>query len=698
MGDGIVTVCGGCGSECAFEAYVDSEGFVRAHMPVEGHPCRAERLCGRGKRRLSLSRVQRDRVEHPLRRCEDGTFEAISWEQAYAEIAERLQTVIEQHGPSSLACTMGITQHAGFYVRRLMAALGSPNIYGAAGACEVSRVTGWEHTLGYSPASDVEHTNYIVYLGRSPLDSASVDESAQVEKALRRGASVVCVDPRRNSTVDYATKWLKIRPGRDLALLLGIAHVLIEEGLYDAAFVERYTTGFEEFARAMEPYTAAWAASECDVPEEDILAVARGLGEARPRAVVDCGFHGGIGVAYVNCTQNARMIALVNALLGNYGQEGGNLNPAQSIPLGELDPLRFPTPAQPSRPKVGADRYPLVDPEEGLCTTIGESIELGEIHALFAYASNPAMGYGNARDWGRLLGELDLLVAIDIRMSETALLADYVLPDVTFLESDRGVGSRGSLLYYRNQVLPPKYPDARPTSRIVRGLADRLGLGRYFAFSDEELAQARVAPYGVDLEELRRVGYADTGIDISRRVGEPVISTPSGTIDFASDVWEAAGLGRTPFWQPPLVDPDAEGFRLINGNSPFESHTSTCMLTPRPGDPAHESMASVWLHADRARRLGIADGDVIEVYSELGCDRAVAHVTRDLHPDALYTSASPGGRSGRNAYHSQAPLGALGVGPLDHTPLRYDALTGSALTQENVVHIRKTKGLEPGGE
>lgn len=689
MGDGVVTVCGGCDSECAFRAYVDSEGFVRASTPVEGHPCRAERLCGRGKRRLALPHLQRDRIEHPLRRRPDGSFEPISWGEALAEIAERMGSLVADRGPSALACTLGITSHASFYVERLMAALGSPNVYGANGACEVSRCTGWNHTLGYSPKSDVEHTDYIVYLGRSPLDSASVGEGDLVEKALARGASVVCVDPRRNSTVDVATRWLKIRPGRDLAFLLGVAHVLIEEGLYDRDFVARHTTGFDEFARAVEPYTAVWAAQECDIAVQDVLEVARGLGAARPRAVVDAGFHGGLGVAYVNGAQTSRVLALVNALLGNYGQEGGNLNPEVPPALGVLDPARFPAPDPVLLPKTGAERYPLVDAEQGLCTTIGESIERGQIHGLLAYASNPAMGYGNGNDWARLLGGLDLLVAIDIRMSETARLAHYVLPDVTFLESDRGVGMRNGVLYYRNQVLRPLCPDARPAEQIVRGLAEELGLGRYFSFTHDDLAEAQVAPFGVDVEELRCRGFADAGVAVPPRTGEPAILTPSGTIDFANDLWEGAGLGRVPFWQPPLVDPAPGEFRLINGNSPFESHTSTAMLAPRSGDPAHESMASVWLHVDRAAELGVVDGDVVEVYSDLGCDRAVARVTHDLHPDALYTSASPGGRSGANAGSRTAPEGALGVGPLDHTPLRFDPLTGSALTQENAVRVRR---------
>lgn len=694
-GAGVVTVCGGCPAECAFAAQVLPDGSVEARVPVEGHPCCTSRLCDRGLRRLRMPTVTRGRIEHPLRRLPDATFEAISWDEAYAQIAERLLRVRREAGPRSLALTTGLASSAKFHARRLMAALGSPNVYGAAGACDVSRLTGWRHTLGYSPESDVAHTDYIVYLGRSPLESASATEGDLVRAALDRGAQVVAVDPRRNPTVEQATDWLRIRPGRDLALLLGIAHVLVEEGLYDADFVGRHTTGFDEFAQAMRRYTAEWAACECGVQPAAVRRVARGLGSARPRAVVDCGFHGGLGVAYVNSAQTARMIALVNALLGNYGKPGGCLGPAHDVELGRLDPVHFHTPPEPSCAQVGCERYPLVHPDDGLCTTLGESIELGLVRSLVAYASNPVMGYGNARDWKRILGKLDLLVTIDIRMSETARLSDYVLPDVAFLECDRGVGAHGSGLFYRGKVLEPRYADARPGSRIFRELAEALGVGESFAFTDDELARAQIAPYGVDLDELRRRGFVETGVDVGERLGEPVILTPTGTIDFASEVWERAGLGRVPFWQPPLVDPDpadATAFRLINGNSVAESHTSSALLFSGADDPARLNMASVWLNADRAQRLGIAEGDLVEVYSDLGCDRAIARVTRSVHPEALFTSASPGGRCGTRAGAHTAQDGALGVGPLDHTPLRSDPLTGAALTQENVVHVRRVQG------
>lgn len=757
-GRDVITTCGGCSAECGFRAHVNEDGSIEAIMPVEGHPSGAKRLCGRGRRRLALPTLKKDRVTHPLRRRPDGTFEEVSWDEAYAGIAERLLAIIDEHGPLSLALTTGVPSYHWRYAQRLLWALGSPNLYTVDAACQASRVTAWLHTLGYSPETDLANTDYVVYFGRSPMDAASVSMADEIRALKSRGARVVVVDPRRNSTVDYADRWLKVRPGHDLAVLLGIAHVLIEEGLYDREFVERYTTGFDEFARAMTPYDAAWAAQEADVSEEDILAVARGLGHARPRAVVDCGFHGGLGVAYVNSTQTTRMIALVDALLDAYGKVGGALNPPGILPLGTLSQWartpqangrEFPEPERPTMPKVGEDRYPLADPVDGLCTTIGESIEMGKLHALIAYASNPATGYGNARDWMRMLGDLDLLVAIDIRMSETASIADFVLPEVSYLEADRGVGAMGSVLYYRNQALDLIHPDTRPANRIFCELAHALGVGKYFDFTPDDLARAQVAPFGVDLDELREKGFADTGVDLGSRTGDPVITTPDGKIAFVSDLWGATGLGRTPCWQPPLVEPGPGEFRLIGGNNPFVSHTSSQVLVDNakqagaqkegstargkasqgereqrayarerqesarqdeqvhgPRGMAHprtsglhaspDYMASVWMHSSRAAELGISDGDVVEVASPEGTDRAIAHITDDLHPSALFTTASPGARSGAHAKERTAVKGQLGVGPLDHTPLRVDSLSGAALTQENVVTVRKVNEKEPG--
>lgn len=470
-GRAVVTTCGGCYADCAFAARVE-DGRVVAELPVPGHPCAARALCARGRHRLAMPFDERDRILHPMRRRQDGSgFDAVSWDEAFSDIAERLAEIIDEHSARALGMTLGVPSFDRYWAYRFMHALGSPNVYGADGACEVSRLTGWEHSLGYSPASDLAHTDCIMYLGRSIVDSSTMGAVDALNDARRRGAKIIVVDPRRSGSAALADRWLRVRPGCDLALLLGIAHVLIAENLYDHDFVARYTTGFDELAQAAGAWTPEWAESMCDVPADDIRATARDLAAAAPAAVVDAGFHGGIGIAYANSTQTARAICLVDVLLGCIGHAGGALNPPTPLVLGDLDPARFATPPVPRVPKLGSERYPLVDPVRGLCTTIGQSILAGDLRGLIVYASNPGAGYGNADAWLGILQQLDLLVTIDIRWSETARASDYVLPDVTYLEADRGVGTvvgrNDARVFYRNAVLPVLHDDTRPGRRSL---------------------------------------------------------------------------------------------------------------------------------------------------------------------------------------------------------------------------------------
>lgn len=186
---------------------------------------------------------------------------------------------------------------------------------------------------------------------------------------------------------------------------------------------------------------------------------------------------------------------MVDVLLGCIGHAGGALNPPTPLALGDLDPVRFATLPVPHEPKLGSERYPLVDPVRGLCTTIGQSILAGDLRGLIVYASNPGAGYGNAQAWLGILQQLDLLVTIDIRWSETARASDFVLPDVTYLEADRGVGivvgANDSRVFYRNAVLPVLHNDTRPGREIFAGLAQACGAGEYFRFTSDDLAAAR---------------------------------------------------------------------------------------------------------------------------------------------------------------------------------------------------------------
>ena len=283
-GRAVVTTCGGCYADCAFAARVE-DGRVVAELPVPGHPCAARALCARGRHRLAMPFDERDRIVHPMRRRRDGSgFDAITWDEAFAQIAERLLGIVDERGPRALGMTLGVPSFDRYWAYRFMHALGSPNVYGADGACEVSRLTGWEHSLGYSPASDLAHTDCIMYLGRSIVDSSTMGAVDALNDARRRGAKIIVVDPRRSGSAALADRWLRVRPGCDLALLLGIAHVLIAEDLYDHEFVTRYTTGFDELAQAASAWTPEWAESMCDVPAAEIVATARDLAAAAPAA------------------------------------------------------------------------------------------------------------------------------------------------------------------------------------------------------------------------------------------------------------------------------------------------------------------------------------------------------------------------------------------------------------------------------
>ena len=220
-GRAVVTTCGGCYADCAFAAHVE-DGRVVAELPVAGHPCAARALCARGRHRLAMPFDERDRIVHPMRRRRDGSgFDAITWDEAFAQIAERLLGIVDGHGPRALGMTLGVPSFDRYWAYRFMHALGSPNVYGADGACEVSRLTGWEHSLGYSPASDLAHTDCIMYLGRSIVDSSTMGAVDALNDARRRGAKIIVVDPRRSGSAALADRWLRVRPGCDLGTAAG---------------------------------------------------------------------------------------------------------------------------------------------------------------------------------------------------------------------------------------------------------------------------------------------------------------------------------------------------------------------------------------------------------------------------------------------------------------------------------------------
>ena len=206
------------------------------------------------------------------------------------------------------------------YSKRFINALGSANIYTHGAACNSSKEAGFAQTIGTGNFSvDFGNSKMVVFIGRSYGDGIRPSSVQSLAAAADKGTRIVIVDPRLNNSGIFATDWVSIKPGTDLAFLLGICNVLIEEDLYDHEFVEQNAVGFEEFAAQAKEYTPAWAEQQCGVPAATIEEIARALAKAAPAAAVEASWRAAFGCAHQNSFDTARAVTAVNALLGSWG-------------------------------------------------------------------------------------------------------------------------------------------------------------------------------------------------------------------------------------------------------------------------------------------------------------------------------------------------------------------------------------------
>ncbi|MBT9252227.1 MAG: molybdopterin-dependent oxidoreductase [Brockia lithotrophica] len=675
----VPTLCDGCSNHCGI--YVETKnGRIWRVTGIPEHPKSKGKVCARGQG-VIMTPYLRNRVTQPLKRQPDGSFVPISWEDAYREIGERLREILAKYGPRSVGHVSYDYPMYVWYGRRLMYALGSPNVFTHRTSCNPARNVGFKHTVGGVPGADIENSRYMVFIGRNLAEGITPSEVLSLSRARRKGAQIILVDPRVNNTYQMATKWVPIRPGTDLAFVLALAHVLIREELYDVEFVREYGYGFEHFAQEVEGYTPEWAEEITGVPKATILEIARGLGKNRPRAFIHPSWRGAFGSQYQNSADTARAVALVNALLGNYQKEGG-LTFFPSPEFGSLDPERHPAPPKPTLARVDAE-WPLIG---DVVSAIPDKILAGDLKALIVAHGNPVMDYNNPTIAREAYASLELLVAIDPFLSETAEVAHYVLPEVSYLERDEmveGLSGRKPVVAFRQQVIDKVHPETKPAWEIYNGLAEAAGVGQYFNFTLDELNEAMLAPLGLSLAEVKAKGTVVLNQPSS--LGTPKFATPTGKVEFYSTAFADAGFSPIPKWTPPLVMPDpAKGeFRLINGKQAYHSHTNT---TRNPYLLSlTESFAGdrLWINRRVAERMGLKEGDWVEVRSEVGKGRARVHLTEAIHPECVFIYAPYGGLAKDN------PGKNFAFSFFELVPHRLDPISGSPMVQDFAVTVHK---------
>ena len=679
------SLCNSCSSKCGFTGYVEDGRLTKMIGDVD-HPYCEGTLCARGYGYASIA-YSEDRLTDPLKKNDKGEFEAISWEQAYSEIAEKVKAIISSNGPEALAMVQDPRPSGSYYTKRFMHALGSANVYTHGAACNLSKNSGFTQAIGAGDyASDVANSKMTMFIGRSYADAIRPSSVHDLQRARENGAYIVLVDPRCNNTITLADEWVPINPGTDLALVLAMSNVLIKNGLYDKDFVAENGIGFDEWAAAIADHTPQWAEGITGIPASTIERLAVRFAECAPAASIEPSWRGAFGCSYANSGETARAICLFNTLLGCWNQKGGALF-LPSVSAGEVDAEKFPAVPKPEGKILGSEEYPLALSSMGVNVILADKAREGAVKGLFFYNSNMAAGYANPDYLAESFSNLDLMVAIDVQMSETCMLADYVLPDTSYLERlelPEFVGGKVPAVTLRDRVIEKVHPNTKPVDEIFSELAEACGVGEYFRFGVDELADAQLQTVGLSLDALKQTGTAHFPEKEFAYGTAPKFKTPTEKVQFTSEACEKAGLSAAPVWVEPAVMPMGDELRLIGGKQAIHSHTQTANIEDLMQITKDYDLTRVWINADVAKRLGIEDGDEVEVSNPQHTGRVRAKVTQRMNPTALYMPSHYGCSS-----PDQHTAYEVGLRQMDFVPFHLEPAYGGACTQEAVVTVKK---------
>jgi len=650
------SLCFMCSVRCPIQVTVEN-GQVRF---IEGNPHVAGMegsICPRGAAgKAFLNDAQRPQT--PLIRTGprgSGEWKAVTWDEALDYTAEKLKTVVERYGARSVLLGER-TQLSTHVSKAFMKGLGSPNHFTHDALCKGSVNTACRSLFGYTDAQmgmDYANTRHIVLYGRNFFEAVEVKQVRALMKALDAGAKLTYIDPRVTVTATKAHRYWMVRPGTDLALNYALMHVILAEKLYDAEYTARWVEGLEVLKDFVAPYTPEWAERETGIPAGEIAALAREISLDKPSVIFHFGYR---GANYTNEIHLRRSILILNVLMGSIEAKGGYFfkkGPGEvgGKPARKLTEQSFPAIEDVRFDKVGTPDFPLPDPNHGVAQRLPRAI-LDEdpypLKALIAYRFDPLMSIADTNLTKKALDKLDLVVAVEVNYSDIAWHADVILPESTYFERTDSIQQVNGLkpqMFLRKKAVEPRF-DTLGGPMILKGLGERLGLGRYFPYeSEEDLVRWQLEGTGFKIEDFEAKGfvaYTDKPILWDRAEGIR-FKTPSGKIELVASLLEEAGFPSFPPYETAERPPEGH-FRLITGRNALHTHIST-QNNPLLNELCSEN--TLWIHSKAAGSLDIQDGDQVEISSQRGSGRLRAAVTDLIHPEAVFLLHGFGHEAGR---------------------------------------------------
>ncbi len=644
MRQDIYSICFMCSVRCPIKVTVE-DGAVKW---IEGNPYQLKgALCAKGSAGTALLN-DTERLRYPMIRegaRGEGKWKRVRWDQALDYAAEKLKAAIDTYGPQSVA--FGERQQLNTHLSKtFMRALGSPNHFTHDALCKGSVNTAFRTLTGYTDAEvavDWANTKHVILYGRNLFESLELKPIQALLEAKDKGARITYIDIRSTVTASHADRFWMIRPGTDLALNYALIHVILKDSLYDQEYVNRWVTGLRELRGFVEPYTPEWAEEETGIPAGEIVALAREVSSSKPQVVFHFGYR---GASHINEIYFRRSLIILNALMGSIESKGGLIikkgpRDAGFGSFGKLmDQKDLPKVKGKRFDGVGASKLPLADPAHGMPTMLPLAILQEDpypLKALIIYRFDPMLSIPDYNQNKKAFDKLDFLLTIDVNFSETAWYSDVILPESIYLERSDSIQMANGpkpTLYMRRQCVPPRY-DTKPFWEIIRELAKRLDLGRFFPYETiEDIWSLQLKDLGLTIEDFNAKGFVSLSknpILWDRKEGLK-FKTPSGKIELVSSLLEQHGFPSFPPYKS--VPPPAEGeFRLTVGRCAVHTHIST-QNNPYLNELVPENR--LWLNTEKAMRLGIADGQFVEVSSNHGFGRLRAFVTDFIHPEAVF--------------------------------------------------------------
>jgi anaerobic selenocysteine-containing dehydrogenase len=668
----------GCGSHggCGAEIYVKDGKVIK----VEGdrnHPFNQGRLCPKG---LAIPQYMYhpDRVKYPLKRAGkrgEGKWERISWDEAYDTIEKRLKDIREKHGAESVIFCQGTGRDIGGPITFLMYAYGSPNWVqvGLAGhACYTPRLGAMFVTQGAYCVLDASQflekryddplwqpPRYIIIWAQNPANGCFDGFFGHwIVDCMRRGSKLIVVDPRHTWFSSRAEVHLQTRPGTDGALALGMLNVIINEGLYDKEFVDKWTYGFDELKKRVQEYPPDKVAEITWVPKEKIIKAARLYATNKPSAIqwgepIDAMPEGSVVAQAINHLW---------AITGNIDNPGGNVIAKNShgvttypFTSAELTSLYGEELVKKLNEKrIGANRYPMIKNFRGWVQpdVLIEQMETGEpypVKAAWIQTSNIIGGQAaDSRRHYNAFKKLDFVVCVDLFQNPTSMaLADIFLPAATICEKE---SFRTWWQPLGVSVKAVDVEECKSDWEINLEMAKRLATNPVKYHTVRELIDDRLKAGNTSFEKLKARGcweYPPEGHPsrpyyryekgLLRQDGQPGFDTPTGKVELYARRYEEWGLDPLPYYEEPAESPVTtpeiyQEYPLIlttGRRSPvfFHSeHRNIPWLREIDPDPIVE------IHPQTAKELDIANGEWVYIENKRGRVKFKAKITPTAHP------------------------------------------------------------------